>query len=320
MQKKQKSQSEARPIRGAELSRSIGMSHLSWSFDPASAHELTGEVTSRAIGALRISWIRLGLGLNTWSGERTSTDISSQPEPYLIFVMPLQGSIRLTAPGKITDIGQNDIGIWDSTQPFCFELKRGTYEQISVLVPQRVLRTRPEVCAELHCAHVDETNVLSELCVQHMTTLAKFLNSQLRPYEISLSTLTTSTFDAVLSSLYKVPRDRDFLLDEIKNYIECYITDESLSPKTVATAFEISTRYAHKLFERSDCTLGEWILNRRLERSATDLASNEQAVTDVAYKWGFKDLGHYSRTFKKRFGETPSAFRKNAMRQSGQAQ
>lgn len=315
MDKKQKYQSEAHPVRGAELSRSIGMSHLSWSFDPTSTRELTGKVTSRAIGPLRISWIRLGLGLRTWSGERTSTDISSPPEPYLIFVMPLEGSIRLTAPNRTTDIGENEIGIWDSTQPLGFELNGDSYEQISVLVPQRVLRTRPEVCAELHCAHVDETNILSELCVQHMSTLAKFLNSQLRPYEISLSTLTTSTFDAVLSSLYKVPHDRDYLLDEIKNYIECYITDESLSPTSVASAFEISTRYAHKLFEASDCTLGEWILNRRLERSAADLASNEHAVTDVAYKWGFKDLGHYSRTFKKRFGETPSAFRKNAVRQ-----
>lgn len=302
----------AQSVRGAELSRSIGMSHLSWSFDPTSTRELTGRVTSRAVGTLRISWIRLGLGLKAWNGERTETDISSPPEPYLIFVMPIQGSIQLTAPGETTVIGENEIGIWDSTQPLRFDLACDSYEQISVLVPQRVLRTRPEVCAALHCAHVDETNVLSELCVQHMSTLAKFLNSQLRPYEISLSTLTTSTFDAVLASLYKVPRDRELLLDEIKNYIECYITDESLSPRTVADAFEISTRYAHKLFETTDGTLGEWILNRRLERSAADLAANEQAVTDIAYKWGFKDLGHYSRTFKKHFGKTPSAFRKSS--------
>ena len=313
MQKKQKSRPDARPVRGAELSRSIGMTHLSWSFDPTGMRELTGKVTSRAVGALRISWIRLGLGLKTWSGERTSTDISALPEPYLIFVMPIQGSIRLMASDKTTVIGEHELGIWDSTQPLRFELNDASYEQVSVLVPQRVLRTRPQACAALHCAHVDKSNVLSELCVQHMSTLAKFLNSQLRPYEIYLSTLTTSTFDAVLSSLYKVPRDRVFLLDEIKNYIECYITDETLSPTTVATAFEISTRYAHKLFEKSDFTLGEWILNRRLERSATDLALNEHSVTDVAFKWGFKDLGHYSRAFKKRFGETPSSFCKTAV-------
>ena len=144
-----------------------------------------------------------------------------------------------------------------------------------------------------------------------MSTLAKFLNSQLRPYEVSLSNVTTSLFDAVLASLYKAPRDRALLLADIKNYIECYITDASLSPKSLATAFEISTRYAHKLFEHDGSTIGAWILNRRLDRSADDLTLGMWSITDIAFKWGFKDLGHYSRSFKKRFGKTPSSYRRD---------
>lgn len=306
-----------RQVDGRELSRSIGITHLSWSFDPVSTRKLTGTVTSRGVGPLRISWLRLGLGVNRWSGERTDEHIRSNPEPYLTIVMPLHGSIALTTDGRTTLIGENELAIWDSTQPLSFALNGSDYEQISVLVPQRVLRAQKAMCVALHCAHVDKNNVLSELCVQHMSTLAKFLNSQLRPYEISLSNVTTSLFDAVLASLYRAPRDRDLLLGEIKNYVECYITDESLSPKTLATAFEISTRYVHKLFEHDGCTIGEWILRRRLERSANDLVGDEWSITDVAFKWGFKDLGHYSRTFKKRFGKTPSAYRREAaMRES----
>lgn len=302
-----------RRVGGGELSRAIGMSHLSWSFDPTSTRELTGNVASRGVGPLRISWIRLGLGLGEWRGQRTVADIRSNPEPYLTVVMPLHGAIALTARDTTTLIGAKELAIWDSTQPLAFALTGTDYEQISVIVPQRVLRAGEEMCKALHCAHVDKSNVLSELCVQHMSTLARFLNSQLRPYEISLSNVTTSLFDAVLASLYKAPRDRDLLLSEIKNYIECYITDESLSPVTLATAFEISTRYAHKLFEHDGCTIGEWILKRRLERSADDVISGEWSITDIAFKWGFKDLGHYSRTFKRRFGKTPSAYRRDAI-------
>lgn len=301
-----------RRVGGGELSRAIGISHLSWSFEPASTRELTGNVDSRAVGPLRISWIKLGLGLGEWRGERTEADIRSNPEPYLTVVMPLHGAIALTAGDASTLIGENELAIWDSTQPLSFELSGAAYEQISVIVPQRLLRAGDAMCAALHCAHVDKNNVLSELCVQHMSTLSRFLNSQLRPYEISLSNVTTSLFDAVLASLYKAPRDRDLLLGEIKNYIECYITDDSLSPRTLARAFEISTRYAHKLFEHDGCTIGEWILKRRLERSASDLMRSDWSITDIAFKWGFKDLGHYSRSFKRRYGKTPSAYRRDA--------
>ena len=300
------------PIDNAEFSRSLGTSHLSWSFDRATTEHLSGRVTSRAVGPLRISWINLTMGLKQWSGERTEADIRANPEAYVTFVMPIAGSIRLNASDTSAVIGPNEFGIWDSTRYLSFSIDGKSYEQISVLIPQRMLRARADTCAALHGSRVDKNNVLSEMCIQHMTTLSKFLNSQLRPYEISLSNVTTSLFDAVLASLYKAPRNRDILLEEMKNYIECYISDDTLSPKTLAAAFEISTRYAHKLFENDGCTIGEWILSRRLERSANDLANDTWPVTDIAFKWGFKDLGHYSRTFKKHFGRTPSKYRLEA--------
>ena len=104
--------------------------------------------------------------------------------------------------------------------------------------------------------------------MSHIVTLAKFLNNALSPYEISLSSVTVSLVDAMIAILYRAPRDAEQLLSEMKNYIECYISDEDLSPKAVAAAFEISARHAHKLFERDGCTIGEWVLSRRLERSA----------------------------------------------------
>ncbi len=306
-------------VRGEKLSRAIGISHLSWSFEGISTADLTGDVISRAVGPLRISWVNLRLGSKHWSGARRNEQIQSNPEPYLIVVMPLHGSIRLVSSSRTTLIAENELGVWDSTQAMAFEISAARYEQVSVLVPQRVLRARSDACAALHCAHVDKTNVLSELCVQHMSTLTRFLNSELRPYEISLSSVTTSLFDAMIASLYRAPRDRELLLDEIKNYIECYINDEDLSPGSVAAAFEISTRYAHKLFEHDGCTIGEWVLARRLDRSAEDLLAADNSITDIAFKWGFKDLGHYSRTFKARFGRSPSVYRREALPRSGTA-
>ena len=164
--RKRKSTSGDRMVRGSALSTLIGMSHLSWDFEPVSTNQLAGKVTLRSVGPLRLSRMALTLGTNEWSGERNAANIQSNPEPYLNVVMPLDGSITLNSPSNSLVIGKHELELWDSMQRLAFEVKSRDYEQISILVPQRMLRARPEICSALHCAHVDKTNVLSELCVQ----------------------------------------------------------------------------------------------------------------------------------------------------------
>ena len=231
------------------------------------------------------------------------------PEPYLIFVMPLSNSIRLSSGDLHFNIAEHACAIWDSSQLLEFEIETGSYEQISVLVPQRLLRVSKGGCASLHCSSVERENPLSELAIQHMFTLSKFLDAELRPYELALSNVTVSVFDSLIASLQGAPRAPDRLVGEIKDYIECYISDDELSPTTIATAFEISPRYLHKLFETEQCTVNQWIIKRRLTRSTNDLLDNKISITETAFKWGFNSVGHYSRVFKGQFGVSPSTYR-----------
>jgi AraC family transcriptional regulator, exoenzyme S synthesis regulatory protein ExsA len=54
---------------------------------------------------------------------------------------------------------------------------------------------------------------------------------------------------------------------------------------------------------------GRWLLDRRLEHSASLLRTTEMSVTDVMLECGFEDLSHFSRAFKEKFGQAPSAYR-----------
>jgi AraC family transcriptional regulator, exoenzyme S synthesis regulatory protein ExsA len=54
---------------------------------------------------------------------------------------------------------------------------------------------------------------------------------------------------------------------------------------------------------------GKWLLDRRLEHSASLLQTTGMNVTEVMFECGFEDLSHFSRAFKERFGRTPSAYR-----------
>jgi AraC family transcriptional regulator, positive regulator of tynA and feaB len=104
---------------------------------------------------------------------------------------------------------------------------------------------------------------------------------------------------------------RKELCTAILNFVDANIADPELSPTKVAAHFRISPRYLHKLLEESGKSFGRVVLERRLERSATDIlaAGPHTAISEVAYRWGFNDLSHFSRTFRQRYGCSPSEFR-----------
>ena len=56
---------------------------------------------------------------------------------------------------------------------------------------------------------------------------------------------------------------------------------------------------------------GKWLLERRLERSASLLQSTFMSVTEIAFDSGFEDLSHFSRAFKEKYGRSPSFYRKS---------
>jgi AraC-like DNA-binding protein len=54
---------------------------------------------------------------------------------------------------------------------------------------------------------------------------------------------------------------------------------------------------------------GRWLLERRLARSVSLLKTTELSVTAIMLECGFEDLSHFSRAFKEKFGQPPSACR-----------
>lgn len=91
-------------------------------------------------------------------------------------------------------------------------------------------------------------------------------------------------------------------------------SDPELSASTVAAKFRISPRYLHKLFEHSNDSFAQLVLEERLQRAAADLSVRERqlSVSEIAYRSGFGDLSHFCRAFRKRFGMSGTSFRFNA--------
>lgn len=85
---------------------------------------------------------------------------------------------------------------------------------------------------------------------------------------------------------------------------------DHVHPEGLARAFRVSRRYLDKVFESSGLTVSQCIRHRRLDRAAKLLLSQpDRSTIDVAPSVGFKDVAHFSRSFREAFGQSPSIWR-----------
>jgi len=112
------------------------------------------------------------------------------------------------------------------------------------------------------------------------------------------------------------PRVGSELRLRILSYIEANLDDPELSPRSIARANFVSTRYLHKLFENEARTVSRLIGDLRLDRCRRDLTDPElcrEPVIDIAGRWGFRSASHFSRCFRAMYGRTPRDFRKQEL-------
>lgn len=105
----------------------------------------------------------------------------------------------------------------------------------------------------------------------------------------------------------------------VQKVIDESLTQPGLSPSGLASRLNISVRHLYRLFEEQDDSVCRYIQRARLKRSADDLTNpflRSESITSIAYKWGFTDSAHFSRSFKKQFELSPKEFRSSHLQQA----
>ncbi|MNI71647.1 HTH-type transcriptional activator RhaS [compost metagenome] len=94
------------------------------------------------------------------------------------------------------------------------------------------------------------------------------------------------------------------------SYIEDHYC-EQLVLEDIAAQAGISVRHLNRIFRAYyQTTPVAYIQRLRLELACTLLRSTRLSITDISYKCGYNDSNYLTRQFRKAYGMSPKAFRK----------
>lgn len=97
-----------------------------------------------------------------------------------------------------------------------------------------------------------------------------------------------------------------------KAFLEENMDNGDINAEDMATALGVSRSV---LFERCRTLLGkaptEYLRDLRFSKAAEMMAEDRYSISQIAYKTGFNDSHYFSKAFKKRFGVSPTEYRKS---------
>jgi len=270
-----------------------------------------GDLDHQKDDNLEISLIRTNAGQIVH--RRRSSD--QRDERWCFLVMQRRGRARMLHPEqRAFDMYPGEMMLMDSILP-CDILPHGLIDHVSIHLDRNELQRRLPPGQRLF-GKIPTGNVSGQLLYGMV--------KQLLHVDASLSQAEGQTMQEVMILLLAQALRQDAQTGMIghsantgqlqrfaRQLIEQQLDDALLSPPTLAQQLGISLRQLYRLFDE-DGGVSRYIQQRRLLRSAEELRSphlGHESITQIAYRCGFTDSAHFSRTFKKHFSCTPSEYR-----------
>jgi AraC family transcriptional regulator len=98
-------------------------------------------------------------------------------------------------------------------------------------------------------------------------------------------------------------------LEQAREFLHAHFSDE-MTLESIARTVRTHPVHLARVFRRHyGCTVGEYVRRLRVEAACRELSSTDAPLPQIALAAGFYDQSHFSRTFKKIVGLTPTAYR-----------
>ena len=99
-------------------------------------------------------------------------------------------------------------------------------------------------------------------------------------------------------------------LRRVLEYVDAHL-EEEISLSTLAHQSGTSPFHFARLFKRrTGLAPHQFIIQKRMERARSLLSDADLSITEVAFRCGFSQQSHFTSTFRRTVGVSPSAYRR----------
>lgn len=275
----------------------------------------------------RIRWRGVGLGdrehvtftevaATPQTARRGALQVGREKEAFFGVTFQRKGAAAIEQGGRINILRPGDVWLLDGTQRSNIEFGE-TFDQLLLKIPYERLAPRLPRGGHWRGFALRGTSPLGGVLNAHMDAVAAALERLDPP---SRDALLETTIDLIaLAFTYELKKFagnastvRRALVLRAMQFITSHLADPALSAASIAGALGVSTSYLQHAFQAADMTVGAQIRMRRLECCRDDLADPLRAgdqISEIAMRWGFGDMPHFSRAFKQAFGLSPREHR-----------
>lgn len=265
-----------------------------------------------------VSLVRLEMGAGAI--QRTADQIGYMADGSYAFLLQLSGAASFSHYGQDSALRPGDFSLCNSAVPYGY-VSDGPVELMLIRTTAGTMREHlpsPEQFCGRHLrAGEGLSESAAELCRSVFDQLGADLpeavhNRVARNLLDAIATAFAISFDDLITSSAVLTGRQA----RVRLFIEENLRDPDLSPGFIAARLKVSSRYLRMIFAAGGETASAYVLRRRLEECARQMADPACAhltITDIAFGWGFNSAPHFARSFRERFGQAPRVYRREKL-------
>ncbi|MBZ0331212.1 helix-turn-helix domain-containing protein [Halomonas sp. ANAO-440] len=287
----------------------LNASHLPWALGRPRTEAFSAQVCSVETGALNIVNCRC----DPCDGARTSRHIRASDDAHYGLLVVRRGRERVRQGSFAAELTPGSMLIWDSGEACEFDVLESLDK--TTLFFSKDWLDRMIGRSELPTGVMDTSGGFGALFRSRILTLDGMLGSV---DGVALDHLGRSLAEDIIYAVgnhaHRIVPPRAALVARVTAIMEAAFRNPKLSPGVIAARAGISVRYLHQLFQDADETVCARLLRLRLDAVAHDLrdpALANASLTQIGFANGFASSAHLSRSFRNRYGISPSQWRRD---------
>jgi AraC-like DNA-binding protein len=244
---------------------------------------------------------------------RQPSHIGRSNNAHFLISLQRSGIGRMQQANQSCELKAGDIGIVDGARPFSVLFPQ-TVDRAVAVIPSAMLDHRAPWLRDHPIARMRHDPELHPMLRMTIERLAGPACQSIGEAELLADNLCNlvALLTAHNVSDQNAVRERLPDIERMNAFIKRHLSDPDLSPQTLAKYLNVSVRTVHNRFEAAETSFGRAVLDLRLDEAQRALSDPRQAqfsVTQIAYRIGFNDLSHFSKTFRAKFRIPPGRYR-----------